>query len=309
MDIIRTKYGQGSRRLDWDSCKAFLAVAEEGGLAAAARRLRESRTTLGRKIAALEAQLDAPLFARAADGLVLTSDGRKFKEHVEVMRAAALRAEGALTVARRRVGGVVKLSIGPTLAAHWLMPRLEPFIRDHQQLQLDIVTHPFPASVRRGQADIVLRAVDPGGENLTGRKIGRLGTGFYASSSYAARNPLPERREDWKGHQIIGFADRESNTHLPIWNDSVTKNGRTVMRCSSQGDMLAAARAGLGICALSCVVAVAYPELIRVAPQKLRSVSDLWLLAHPDLTRLPAVRALVDFITDCVRADRALLLG
>jgi DNA-binding transcriptional LysR family regulator len=72
--------------------------------------------------------------------------------------------------------------------------------------------------------------------------------------------------------------------------------------------MLAAARAGLGISALSCFVA-GDPDLIRVAPQKLTSVADLWLLAHPDLVNLPAVRAVIDFVTACARADHALLRG
>ncbi len=40
-----------------------------------------------------------------------------------------------------------------------------------------------------------------------------------------------------------------------------------MMRCSSQGDMLAAVRAGIGISALSCFVAGSYPDLVRVAPQ------------------------------------------
>jgi DNA-binding transcriptional LysR family regulator len=73
--------------------------------------------------------------------------------------------------------------------------------------------------------------------------------------------------------------------------------------------MLAAARAGLGISALSCFVAAAYLDLVRVAPLKLGSVSDLWLLAHPDLVELPAVRAVIDFVADCARADRMRLRG
>src|SRR2546426_839665 len=85
-------------------------------------------------------------------------------------------------------------------------------LRD-SHLQLEIITHPFPASVRRREADVVLRPVDSGEENLVGRKIGRLGTGFYASRDYAARRKLPERRDEWKEHSIIGFADRESNAH------------------------------------------------------------------------------------------------
>ena len=77
----------------------------------------------------------------------------------------------------------------------------------------------------------------------------------------------------------------------------ITRQGSVVLRCSSQGDMLAAAKAGLGISALSCFVAADDPDLVRVAPQKLVSVADLWLLAHPDLVDLPAVRAVIDFVT------------
>jgi DNA-binding transcriptional LysR family regulator len=280
--------------MDWDLCKTFVAVADTRSFTGAARRLRASHPTVSRKIAALEAQLGTRLFARSADGLSLTSQGRKFHEHAEIMAAAALRAETAASAAGQNARGVVKLSIGATLAAHWLMPRLGEFLRGHD---------------RRREADVVLRPVDSGEENLIGRKIGRLGTGFYASRGYAAQRRLPERRDEWKGHSVIGFADQASNVHLARWSDLITRQGSIAMRCSSQGDMLAAARAGLGISALSCLVAAAYPDLVRVAPEKLASVSDLWLLAHPDLVALPAVRAVVDFVADCARADRIRLRG
>jgi DNA-binding transcriptional LysR family regulator len=225
------------------------------------------------------------------------------------MAAAALRAEAAVSATGAQARGVVKLSIGATLASHWLMPRLGPFLRAHDHIQLEIITHPFPASVRRREADVVLRPVDSGEENLIGRRIGRLGTGFYASRGYAARGPLPERRDEWKGHSVIGFADRASNERLARWSDFITRQGTVALRCSSQGDMLAAVRAGLGISALSCIVAAADPDLVRVAPQKLVSVADLWLLAHPDLVDLPAVRAVIDFVTVCAREDRVILRG
>lgn len=295
--------------MDWDLCKTFVAVADTGSFTAAARRLHTSHPTVSRKIAALEAQLGTRLVARAADGLALTADGRTLREHAEAMAAAALRAETAVAAGGHKARGIVKLSIGATLASHWLMPRLPAFLRAHDHIQLEIITHPFPASVRRREADVVLRPVDSGEENLVGRKIGRLGTGFYASRDYAAGRSLPERRGDWKEHSVIGFADQASNVQLARWSDVVTQQARVVMRCSSQGDMLAAVRAGIGISALSCFVAETYSDLVRVAPQKLASIADLWLLAHPDLVELPAVRAVVDFVAECARADRARLRG
>src|SRR5215475_10622408 len=110
--------------MDWDLCKTFVAVAETRSFAAAARQLRSSHPTVGRKIAELEGQLGIPLFARSNDGLSLTSQGRKFREHVEAMAVAALRAEAAVSATGTQARGLVKLSIGPTLATHWLLPRL-----------------------------------------------------------------------------------------------------------------------------------------------------------------------------------------
>src|ERR1700716_1251856 len=295
--------------MDWDLCKIFVAVAETRSFAAAARQLRSSRPTVGRKIAELEGQLGIPLFARSNEGLSLTSQGRKFREHVDAMALAALRAEAAVSATGAQARGVVKLSIGATFASHWLMPRLGEFLRAHDHIQIEIITHPFPASVRRREADVVLRPVDSGEENLIGRRIGRLGTGFYASRDYAARRPLPERRDEWKGHSVIGFADRASNERLGRWSEFITRQGTVALGRSWQADMVAAARAGLGISALSCFVAAADPDLVRVAPQKLVSVADLWLLAHPDLVDLPAVRAVIDFVTRCAREDRVRLRG
>ena len=295
--------------MDWNLCKIFVAVADAGNLVGAARQLRSSHPTIGRKIAALEKQLGTKLLVREPKGLSLTTQGRRFYEHVQTMAVAAASAEAAASARDANVRGIVKLSIGPTLAALWLMPRVTAFLQDHPNIELELITHPFPVSVRRREADIVLRVFKSGDENLIGRKIARIGIGFYASRDYAARRSLPERRDDWKHHSLIGFADRSSNAELRRWSDNIARNASIAMRCSSQADMLAATRAGIGICAMSCFVGNAYPDLVRVAPKKLSRLSDMWLLAHPDLVSVPAVRAVMDFITLCARADRMMLRG
>ena len=101
---------------------------------------------------------------------------------------------------------------------------------------------------------------------------------------------------------------RDTGEKRPVSLDTIGEDASDLLT-RIQADMLAAARAGLGISTLSCFVAAAYPDLIRVAPQKLASVADLWLLAHPDLVELPAVRAVIDFVTASAREDRVRLRG
>ncbi|MDB5567776.1 MAG: LysR family transcriptional regulator [Tardiphaga sp.] len=295
--------------MDWDLCRTFNAVADAGSYLGAARRLRTSHPTVSRAIAALEKQLGTKLFIRSDEGLVLTARGRRVHEATEAMAEAALRAAAAAAATGPSARGIVKVSIGPTLANFWLMPHMGEFILQHPHIEIELVTHPFPVSVRKREADIVLRLYQTGDENLTGRKIARLGVGFYASRTYAARRPLPERRSDWKEHAVVGFADKSSNSELGRWSDHVARDATIAMRCSSQSDMLAAVRAGIGICAMSCIVGDAHSDLVRVAPKKLTGVSDIWLLAHPDLIDQPPVRAVLGFIGTCARNDRSRLRG
>ncbi|GGC82138.1 LysR family transcriptional regulator [Chelatococcus reniformis] len=294
--------------LDWNLCRTFVAVAEAGSYLGAARELGSSHPTVGRQIAALEAHLGVRLFARSRAGLELTDAGHRFRGHAEAMATAALRAQADMAAGGARPSGRVRLSIGPTLASHWLMPRLRGFLQQYPAIELELVTHPFPVSVLKREADLVLR-LESGGENLIGRKIARLGAGLYASRDYGRRGPLPEGREDWQHHRVIGFAGLAANPGLARWSDRVTGPAAVALRCSSQADMLAAARAGLGIAALSCFVGDTYPDLVRVAPTKLYALAEIRLLAHPDLVDQPAMRAVIDFVTALARAEARLLSG
>ncbi len=58
------------------------------------------------------------------------------------MEIAALRAEAAAAAKGKSAQGLVKFSIGPTLAAYWIMPHMGPFVESHPGIQLEFVTHP-----------------------------------------------------------------------------------------------------------------------------------------------------------------------
>lgn len=61
--------------MDWDDFKHFLAVARAGSLTGAARTLKSSPPTVGRRVTALEKKLGTRLFARRQSGYALTEGG------------------------------------------------------------------------------------------------------------------------------------------------------------------------------------------------------------------------------------------
>lgn len=293
----------------WDAYRIFLAVAETQSLSGAGRKLRLSHATVGRHVAALEKELGTKLFVREPAGYALTAAGERLRAEVEPMAMAAERAVRAATADDGEPRGTVRISTAPGIAGHWLVPHLPAFRSQYPGIELEFVTESWPASVRRREADIVIRLYGPGEENLVGRKIGRLGVAFYASKDYAEKHGLPARREEWVDHVILGFAGSAANQELARWSQHVTRNAPTHLRFSSQLDTAYAALAGVGISALTCLTGDSFPQLVRISPEKLYSATDIWLLTHPDLKDTPPVRAAVDFIAARAKADRALLAG
>ena len=61
----------------WDDIRIFLAVAREESLSGAGRVLRIDPATVGRRIARLEEDLGAPLFAKSPTGYALNEAGAR----------------------------------------------------------------------------------------------------------------------------------------------------------------------------------------------------------------------------------------
>lgn len=294
---------------DWNLFRTFLAVADAGSHSAAGRRLKLSHATVGRHIAELERHLGQKLFVRDADGYALTPAGDHLKHEADLMASAALRAERIAAAEGESPKGVVRVSTAATLAGYWLMPHMKDFHATFPDIEIEYMTDAWPASVRRREADIVIRLYGPGQENLVGKKIARVGVAFYASKDYVEAHGVPSSREEWASHTVIGFAGAAAETELHKWSNHVTRDAPTWLRCSSIADQLRAVRNGVGITVLTCLIGDQHPDLVRIAPDKLFSSTDVWLLAHPDLRQTEPVSTVFDFIAQRGKQDRDHLLG
>ena len=126
--------------MDFESLRVFLAVADHGGLLAAARALEQPKQTVSRRLAALEAEIGVELFARERRPLELTPAGALFATRC---RQVIDGAEAAVREARAQVlepRGVLRIAAPQLFARKLLAGVLMALAARHPALRIRLIT-------------------------------------------------------------------------------------------------------------------------------------------------------------------------
>lgn len=149
-------------RLPLNTLPVFRAVAEKQNLRAAADALHLTHSAVSQQIRLLESRLGHPLFDRRGRRVVLNRAGAALLSSVQ--RAFAVLDEGVLTAAAA-AGALeqrLRISVLPSFAQRWLLPRMTGWRQRHPELALEIETSQqvvdlqregFHAAVRQGLGD------------------------------------------------------------------------------------------------------------------------------------------------------------
>ncbi len=294
--------------IDWSELRDFLAVAETGSLSAAARRLRVSQPTVGRKIAALEDRLGAALFIRTPRGFDLTETGDMVMEHAARMREEADTIERRISGRDSDLSGKVAISVTEAFGSLWLPRVFAAFHEQYPKILIDIKTQIAAADLVRREADIAIRMFRPVQSNLIAKKAGALAFGYYASRDYVKRFGAPKSKEDIANHKMV-IPDGEMLRQIsPGIRGASIPLGRPSFLSNSMITLVTATRAGFGI-GIHSALADLLPDLVRVLPDYTPFEIDFWLVTHPDLKRSARVRAAFDFLSGVLEENRDLLAG
>ena len=292
-----------SREPDWNDWRYFLAVARSGSTLAAARELRVSQTTAARRIAALEEALGVTLFERRQAGYSPTEVGSALLPQAEAIERAALAADTAAGAHGRELSGTVRMTTQEIFEITILAPLLGELHERFPDIRIELDSSQDVRDLGAGEADIALRATkaDPPA-GVVGRRLCIDDWTLYCSRAYAARHGVPRNRAQLVNHTIIGGGGGAVWRHYQSWLQQLRLDGQVALHQSSSAGLLSAARSGLGIAVLPCIVADADPDLVRCLPPRDGHGRTLWLLTHERVRRSPAVRAVIDLLYDRLSA-------
>lgn len=178
--------------LNPDDLVLFARVAEQGSFTAAAQRLGLPKSTLSRRLSALEAQLGERLMLRTTRRLALTEFGQAVLEHAQQV-AADTAAAWALAQHRQQApSGRLRVSMPADLAGLALADTLAEFAQRHPQVELELDLSPRRVDLIAENFDLALRMGDlPDDAHLAARKLAEFSSQLYAAPAWlAAHAPL-----------------------------------------------------------------------------------------------------------------------
>ena len=287
--------------LDWDDLRFFLALARYGSLSAAAKDLHVAQSTMGRRLASLEASLGVRLLNRTPDGYVPTQAGEGVRVHAERLEQEAKALERAVSGRDTRMAGLIRITSADAVATHILAPCFADLHLQHPDTMIELIPNSRELSLSMREADISVRLKRPEQHDLVVRRIGSLAFGLYASPAYLSRHAAPDLESGCAGHHLITQFEDIQGSAQAAWLADLAPRAQVAMQTSSHEVAVMATLEGGGLACLARFRADREDGLTRLKVPSASPYAEMFLVVHGDNRRVPRIRVALTQITEWVR--------
>ena len=294
---------------DWNDLKYFLELSRQGKLIRAAGRLQVDHTTVSRRIAALESQLDVRLFDKSPSGYQLTDAGLRLLPLAEEIETRSNRVYQDIAGKDARLSGTVRVATPEALGSQVIARHVSEFAQLHPDIEIELVAETRRMSLSKREADIAISFSRPDSGRLIAWKLCDYRLRLYASLDYLARTAPINTVEDLAQHDFVSYIEDLIEMPELRFFDNAVKNAHVVFRSTNVSAQFNAILQGIGLGLVHCFMARHEARLQVVLPRKVFVERTYWLLVHEDLRHVARVDAVCQFLTRILGRDRALMMG
>ncbi|HXE91980.1 MAG TPA: LysR family transcriptional regulator [Terriglobales bacterium] len=237
-------------QLDVRHLKLVAAVAEEGSVTAAARRLHLTQSALSHQLRDAEEKLGARLFLRLGRRMQPTPAGEQMLETARRVLAELEGAEGRIRRQGRGEGGVLRLSTACYTCYHWLPELLREFRQRHGGVEVRIdaqATHRPVEALLEGRLDLAITSMQGPDPRLRIRPL------FEDELVVVLppRHPLARaefiRPQQLAGETVIIYPPREDSFLLNLYLKPAGVEPAAVLEMPLTEAVVEMVKAGLGV--------------------------------------------------------------
>jgi DNA-binding transcriptional LysR family regulator len=293
--------------LDLNDILIFARVVEAGSFTAAARLLGMPKTTVSRRIAALEREVGVRLIQRTTRSLNMTDAGRLYYEQSSRALRTIEDANLRLAEARAEPSGTIRISAPVGFGDSFLTRAVFDFLDEHPKTRVELCLTDDQLNLVESGIDLAFRTGILPESTLIARKLGSTHRILCASPDYLARRGVPEAPADLARHHCIIAGQSTASAHWmldgPHGQETVTVSGR--FAANEMRAVVAAAIAGYGIALLPHRIAEAPirdGRLRRVLDDYATPAGGLYAVYPSSRYLSPVVKAFIELAAERWRA-------
>ena len=294
--------------------QVYVAVAEEEGFAAAARRLQLSPPAVTRAVAALEDILGVKLLDRTTRYVRVTEAGRRYLEDARQILVGMQAADEAAAGINAEPRGHLAVTAPVLFGRLFVMPGIVAYLERFPAMEVEAIFLDRPVNLLEEGLDVGVRIGELPDSSMRALRVGGVRHVLVAAPSYLQRRGSPRLPADLREHTLIAstaggfgggwrFAEAAGDHPLKI-------NAR--LKVSSNDAAVAAAQSGFGIARLLSYQVAAEVDagrLCRLMPEYDPPPYPVHILHRETRHASARVRAFIDLLAESLRANTTLNPG
>ena len=291
--------------------QVYVAVAEEEGFAAAARRLQLSPPAVTRAVASLEDTLGVKLLDRSTRYVRATEAGRRYLEDARQALAGLEAADEAAAGINAEPRGHLAVTAPVMFGRLFVMPGIVEYLERYPVMEVDAMFLDRSVNLLEEGLDVGVRIGELPDSSMRALRVGSVRHVLVAAPAYLERHEPPQVPQDLRKHTLISSAAGGFGNGWRF-SDAAGEHPLKVdarLTVTSNDADISAAHAGFGIARLLSYQIAAEVEAgsLQVLMSQYEPPEHPVHILHRESRHASAkVRAFIDLLAERLRGDRTL---
>lgn len=204
-------------QLDLNQIRTFVKLVQSGSFTKAAEILRQPKSRVSRRLAALEKDLGVQLIYRTTRQFQLTETGRAYYERAQGLIEGLESLSNEVSDATSEVAGLLKVTASDDMGLKYLPAVLDEFSKQYPQIRFEILLTQAYVDLVKESVDVALRIGSLKDSSLRARKVGFLKNILVATPGFVERYRYGD---DFEQLESVPFVGMPSMTRIELFRGS-----------------------------------------------------------------------------------------
>jgi DNA-binding transcriptional LysR family regulator len=234
----------------------------------------------------------------------MTESGRRVAQRAEKIETLTAELESDIDTERPDDRQSVRISAVSTFITGFLNRHAAAFLSDNPDIRLDFVGEERNAVLERREADMAIRHVRPAGGQARIRKLADMSTTVYAAPKVIQSTGALKPDMPW-----VGFSRPLDFLPEQLWIDANVAPKNIIVTLASSATYADTVTREIGVGMLSCMVGDQRNNLQRVISSVPIMHRESWLMVLDDTRQRPAVRTVMNWLTELCHTHSKAFFG